>query len=507
LAKTVAFRGIEAVPVEIQVKLLPGLSYFVVVGLPDKVVGESRERVKSAISGMGLSFPLKRIVVNLSPADLVKEGSHYDLPIAAALLGAMGIIREDSTAGCVIVGELTLDGDITKVNGVLSAAHLAKSIGYSLVCPWDNYSEANLVKDLNILAPQSLLQLINHLNGRQPLPKQTAKPYTESQEHARKYPISDVKGHIFAKRAAEVAVAGGHHVTFVGPPGAGKSMLARCMVGLLPPMSHQEAIELSMIRSVAGEAEIFSMQRPYRAPHHSCSMAAMIGGGKKVKPGEISLAHHGVLFLDELPEFSSPTLEALRQPLENKAVTIARAESHITYPADFQLVTAMNPCRCGYAGTNSAQCSNQTKCMLSYTNKISGPMLDRIDISVYMESVDILAYSHTRDDAESDDLITGRVIAARAIQRERYQEHGIHLNAKAKWELLRQYAMPDADGLKMIKAFVQKHGLSTRAVNKIFQVARTIADLQGVDAVGSAHVAEAMLLRARHATEIAISVK
>lgn len=386
IVSTVAYLGLEARSVEVQVQLIPGLPAFNVVGLADKAVGESRERVRGAIAAMGLSLPPKRIAVNMSPADLPKEGSHFDLPIALGLLAAMGVVDAEALADYVIVGELGLDGRLAPSPGVLLAALHAAETGRGLICPAAQGSEAAWSGSIEVIAAPDLLALLNHLKGHGLL----ALPQPGDVQEVRTGPdLRQVKGQEVAKRALEIAAAGAHNLLFVGPPGAGKSLMAACLPGILPPLDPAEALEVSMVQSVAGTLPggTLTRTRPFRSPHHSASMAALTGGGLKVKPGEVSLAHHGVLFLDELAEFQRAVLDSLRQPLESGTVSVARANAHVTYPARVQLIAAMNPCRCGHLGDAALACARAPKCAADYQAKVSGPLLDRIDLHVEVAAV------------------------------------------------------------------------------------------------------------------------
>ncbi|MBS0478595.1 MAG: YifB family Mg chelatase-like AAA ATPase, partial [Proteobacteria bacterium] len=411
LVSTVAYLGLEARGVEVQCSLIAGLPSFTVVGLADKAVAESRERVRGAIAAMGLSLPPKRIVVNLSPADLPKEGTHFDLPIALALLGAMGVVDAETLSEFVVVGELGLDGRIASSPGVLLAALHASEEGKGLVCPAAQGAEAAWAGSVQVVAAADLLSLLNHLKGNQLL---GAPQPGEAEEPGFGPDLKQVKGQETAKRALEIAAAGAHNLLMVGPPGAGKSLMASCLPGILPPLDAAEALEASMVQSVAGTLEggRITRTRPYRAPHHSASMAALVGGGLRVRPGEVSLAHLGVLFLDELPEFQRAVLDSLRQPLETGAVSVARANAHVTFPARVQLVAAMNPCRCGHLGDASLACARAPKCAADYQAKVSGPLLDRIDLHIEVQAVsaaDLVLPPPSEGSAE----VAARVAAAR----------------------------------------------------------------------------------------------
>ena len=383
---TVAFEGVEARRVDVEVQVASGVVAFVVVGLGDKAVAESRERVRAAFAGLGLAIPAKRLIVNLAPADLPKEGSHYDLPIALALMASMGVITPDALTGWMAFGELGLDGQIAPTAGALPAAVAASSLQLGLICPEASGPEAAWAGEIPILAPRSLIALVNHFRGTQVLGAPKPGPVLAGPATA---DLRDVKGQEQAKRALEIAAAGGHNLLFMGPPGSGKSMLAQRLPGLLPPLSPRELLETSMIHSVAGliAKGALTSARPFRAPHHSASMAALTGGGMRAKPGEVSLAHHGVLFLDELPEFAPAVLDSLRGPLETGEVMVARANAHVRYPARVQLVAAMNPCRCGHGGAGRGACGRAPKCQLQYQGRISGPLMDRIDLHVEVPPV------------------------------------------------------------------------------------------------------------------------
>ncbi|MDQ4136979.1 MAG: YifB family Mg chelatase-like AAA ATPase, partial [Pseudomonadota bacterium] len=495
----VAFEGIEARAVDVQVQISGVNVAFVVVGLPDKAVAESRERVRAALVASGLALPAKRITVNLAPADLPKEGSHYDLPIALGIMAAIGALPGDALDGFTVLGELALDGSITGVAGVLPAAIAANARGHGLVCPAACGAEAAWAGgEIEILAPRSLIQLANHFKGTQVM----ARPEPAVAPVAGALPdLRDIKGQESAKRALEIAAAGAHALLFNGPPGAGKSMLAQRLPSILPPLSPRELLEVSMIQSVAGALSngTLSDRRPFRAPHHSASMAALVGGGINARPGEVSLAHRGVLFLDELPEFQPQVLDSLRQPLETGEVLIARANHRVTYPARFQLVAAMNPCRCGQATEPGYACRRQPneRCMAQYQARLSGPLLDRIDLVIEVPAVsaaDLILPPPAEGSAE----VAARAAAARAVQTRRYAARGLEgvtTNAACPAPLLEDVARPDAEGLSLIRDAADAMRLSARGFHRVLKVARTLADLDGEERVRRLHLAEALSYR------------
>lgn len=493
-ARTVAFDGLEARLVEAQCVLSPGLPAFHVVGLPDKAVSEARERVRAALASLAIALPPKRITVNLSPADLPKEGSHFDLPIALSLLAALGIIPVDALAETVSLGELSLDGALVPVLGALPAAMTAAEESCTLICPRACGAEAAWVGAARVLAPASLQDAIAHFTGRAPLP--AARP-GEVTPAAPARDLRDVKGQERAKRALEIAAAGRHHLIMVGSPGSGKSMLAARLPGLLPPLSAMEALETSMIHSLAGLLDEggISRTRPFREPHHTASVAAIVGGGKGAKPGEISLAHNGVLFLDELPEFPRTVLETLRQPIETGEVVVARANAHTRYPCRFLLVAAANPCRCGYLAEPGRACNRAPHCGEDYIGRISGPLMDRFDLRLEVPPV---AWSDLDlpPTGEPSATIAARVARARAVQEVRFEGMpGLRVNADAEGALLEEIAEPDREGKETLALVAERFGLTARGYHRVLRVARTIADLDGSDRVRAPHVAEAISFR------------
>jgi len=492
---SVAFQGVEVLEIEVQAQTSAGLPSFHIVGLGDKAVTESRERIRACFHTLGLALPSKHITVNLAPADVQKEGSHYDLPVALALMVIMGVLSPEDVAGYVALGELSLDGSLTPVSGILPAAIGIAASGRGLICPAACGSEATWAGNLSILAAPHLLALVNHFKGTQvlkpPQPKISDLPLKPVLD------LWDIKGQEMAKRALEVTAAGGHNLLMIGPPGAGKSMLAARLPGILPPLEASQALEVTMIHSLSGTLPDEGLIRtpPFRDPHHSASLPAMVGGSSRCKPGEISLAHLGVLFLDELPEFSRPTLEALRQPLETGRAVVARANAHVTYPARIQLVAAMNPCRCGYFADNARACARVPRCGQDYQNKISGPLMDRFDLTI--EVPEIRASDLMGDSAREKSVdVAKRVAGARALQRERYAKNDPKMvtftNAIAEGEILYKVTTPDEAGRALLTRAMEKLKLSGRGYHRVLRVARTLADLDGSDAVKRPHIAEAL---------------
>ena len=500
---TVSFQGIEALPVDVQVLVAPGKVGMQIVGLPDKAVAESRERVQAALQASGLALPAKKVTINLAPADLPKEGSHFDLAIAVGLMVALGAIPADAVENYVILGELALDGRIAPVAGVLPAALAAGAASRGLICPQACGGEAAWAGDgVDVLAPVSLIALANHFSGRQVLTRPRPAMRAAGEQAV---DLSDVRGQESAKRALEIAAAGGHNLLMVGPPGSGKSMLAERLATILPALEPAELLEVSMIASVAGALPGGKLtdRRPFRAPHHSASMAAMVGGGIRVRPGEVSLAHRGVLFLDELPEFVPQVLDSLRQPLESGECHIARANARVSYPSRVQLVAAMNPCRCGLAGTPGHRCARGPRCASDYQGRISGPLLDRIDLRI-----DVPAAS-PRDlmgapQGETSATVGARVAAARHIQKARYdglraegvlRSSTIVTNADCPAALVDRAVAADEPAMALVGQAAERLGLSARAFHRILKVSRTLADMEGSDMVRRLHVAEAISYR------------
>ena len=498
--QSMGLTGIQGYPVTVEAYCVDGMPMFEIVGLPDTAVKESRERVRAAMSACHTPFPVARLTLNLAPADVRKEGPAYDLPIALAILAAMGRLDAETMAGMAAVGELSLSGGVMGVRGALSMAIAAKESGLrAIMLPASNAAEAACIEGLDVLPVAHLSEAIDHLRGRRRIEPLRARPYAELLgEKKILCDFADVRGQKGAKRALEIAAAGGHNVLMIGAPGSGKTMLARRMPTILPPLSPGEALETTKIHSVAGKAGVaggLMARRPYRAPHHTISQVALIGGGQSPRPGEVSLAHNGVLFLDELPEFGRSVLEVLRQPLEEKKITVSRAKYSVEYPANFTLVAAMNPCPCGYYNHPARECVCSPGSVHRYMSRISGPLMDRIDMHVEVTPVCAAELSAAAP-GESSAAIRARVVRAREVQAVRFRgAQGVHTNAMMNAAMLREYCRPDAASAALLERAMERLNLSARAYDRILKVARTIADLAGHETVTAADVAEAINYR------------
>ncbi len=492
--------GLDGVIIDIEVDFGQGLPHMAIVGLPDEAVKESRERVYSAIKNANLAYPRKPITVNLAPASVRKEGPSFDLPIAVGVLIAGEQINQEEIEGALVVGELSLDGSVRHVRGVLAIAATARQEGFKrLYVPATDAAEAALIPDLEVIPIGSLAELYAHLTGEQPIPPAQTKPVALSDPPAAQTDFSEIKGQEHVKRALEVAAAGGHNVLMSGPPGAGKTLLARAITSILPPLSLEEALEVTKIYSISDmlPADTPLMRlRPFRAPHHTISHAGLVGGGNMPHPGEISLAHRGVLFLDELPEFGQRILEVLRQPIEDKRVTISRANGTLTFPANFMLIGAMNPCPCGYYGDTQKQCTCSPGAITTYQKRISGPLLDRIDMLIHVPRVEYQKLSSARLGESSAD-IRQRVVKARERQAKRFAGTELFSNADMTPAEVHQYCVLDAASQALMQVAMRQMQLTARGYHRVLKLARTIADLADCEAITQVHLAEALQYRAK----------